>query len=226
MISIAGGDDVAGDPGLSPPEVGWGELASLNAEVVIVMPRGSVEDAQAQAMEHWERIAALGAAAGLRRRRHRRLHRARPAPGRRRRAARPPAAPGPDRPARQHRLPAAEGTGHQARARAAEDQATARAPRTATTATAVIAASSAVEATSPQHASLARRRSPARTDDTGGKPTEVSADADVRHREAEDQVDHDQERRSRPASASMPRPRAMTKVAASQSEDRPRRTVA
>lgn len=61
MISIAGGIDVAGDPGLNPPEVGWGELASLNAEVVIVMPDGSAEYAQAQAMEHWERIAALGA---------------------------------------------------------------------------------------------------------------------------------------------------------------------
>lgn len=61
MISIAGGVDVAGDPGLSPPDVGWGELESLNAAVVIVMPHGSVEDAQAQAMEHWERIAALGA---------------------------------------------------------------------------------------------------------------------------------------------------------------------
>jgi iron complex transport system substrate-binding protein len=61
MISIAGGIDVAGDPGLNPPEVGWGELESLNAEVVIVMPEGSVEDARAQAMEHWERIAALGA---------------------------------------------------------------------------------------------------------------------------------------------------------------------
>jgi iron complex transport system substrate-binding protein len=61
MISIAGGVDVAGDPGLNPPDVGWGELESLGAEVVIVMPPGSVEDAQAQAMEHWERIAGLGA---------------------------------------------------------------------------------------------------------------------------------------------------------------------
>ncbi len=61
MISIAGGIDVAGDPGLNPPDVGWGELESLNAAVVVVMPRGSVEDARAQAMEHWERIAALGA---------------------------------------------------------------------------------------------------------------------------------------------------------------------
>lgn len=61
MISIAGGEDVAGDPGLNPPEVGWGELASLRADVVVVMPEGSLEDAQAQAMEHWELIASLGA---------------------------------------------------------------------------------------------------------------------------------------------------------------------
>ena len=60
MISIAGGIDVAGDPGLNPPEVGWGELASLNAEVVIVMLDCPLVDAKAQAMEHWERIAALG----------------------------------------------------------------------------------------------------------------------------------------------------------------------
>jgi iron complex transport system substrate-binding protein len=61
MISIAGGEDVAGDPGLNPPEVGWGELASLGADVVVVMPAGSLEDARAQAMEHWEQIASLGA---------------------------------------------------------------------------------------------------------------------------------------------------------------------
>lgn len=61
MISIAGGEDVAGDPGLSPPAVGWGELASLRADVVIVMPEVSLENAQAQAMEMWEQIAELGA---------------------------------------------------------------------------------------------------------------------------------------------------------------------
>jgi iron complex transport system substrate-binding protein len=61
MISIAGGEDVAGDPGLSPPEVGLGELASLGADVVVVMPEVELEDAQALAMEHWEDIAALGA---------------------------------------------------------------------------------------------------------------------------------------------------------------------
>jgi iron complex transport system substrate-binding protein len=61
MISIAGGVDVAGDPGLSPPEVGWGELASLGAEVVIVLPIGPLADAHALAMEQWEQIASLGA---------------------------------------------------------------------------------------------------------------------------------------------------------------------
>lgn len=62
MISIAGGEDVAGDPGLSPPKVSWGELESLRPDIVLVMPEVALEDARAQAMEHWERIAALGAA--------------------------------------------------------------------------------------------------------------------------------------------------------------------
>lgn len=61
MISIAGGEDVAGDPGLTPPKVSWGELESLRADVIVVMPAVSMEDARAQAMEHWEQIAALGA---------------------------------------------------------------------------------------------------------------------------------------------------------------------
>jgi iron complex transport system substrate-binding protein len=63
MISIAGGEDVAGPPGLRSPEVGWGELAGLNPDVVIAMPCGwYVEDSRAQAVEQWERIEALGAA--------------------------------------------------------------------------------------------------------------------------------------------------------------------
>jgi iron complex transport system substrate-binding protein len=61
MISIAGGEDVAGDPGLTPPKVSWGELESLRSDVVVVMPEVPVEDARAHAMEHWERIAELGA---------------------------------------------------------------------------------------------------------------------------------------------------------------------
>ncbi len=63
MISIAGGEDVAGPPGLKSPEVGWGELAGLNPDVVIAMPCGwYLEDSRAQAEEQWERIEALGAA--------------------------------------------------------------------------------------------------------------------------------------------------------------------
>ncbi|HSK50363.1 MAG TPA: hypothetical protein VK889_07685 [Solirubrobacterales bacterium] len=62
MVSIAGGEDVAGPPGLTPPEVGWGALAGLRAEVVVLMLSGAAADARAQAMEHWERIASLGAA--------------------------------------------------------------------------------------------------------------------------------------------------------------------
>jgi iron complex transport system substrate-binding protein len=60
MISIAGGDDVAGDPGLGPAAVRWGELAGLDAEVALVLPPGAATDSQAQAMEHWEQIEALG----------------------------------------------------------------------------------------------------------------------------------------------------------------------
>ena len=61
MISIAGGEDVAGDPGLNPPKVTWGELESLRPDVIVVMPEVPLEDARAHAMEHWERIAELGA---------------------------------------------------------------------------------------------------------------------------------------------------------------------
>ena len=61
MISIAGGEDVAGDPGLNPPKVGWGELESLRPDVIVMMPEVPLDAAQAQAMEHWEQIAALGA---------------------------------------------------------------------------------------------------------------------------------------------------------------------
>jgi len=62
MISIAGGEDVAGPPGLKSPEVGWGALAGLNPDVVVSMPCGwYVEQARAQTLEHWERVEALGA---------------------------------------------------------------------------------------------------------------------------------------------------------------------
>jgi iron complex transport system substrate-binding protein len=62
MISIAGGEDVAGPPGLKSPEVGWGALAGLNPDVVVSMPCGwYVEQARAQTLEHWERVEELGA---------------------------------------------------------------------------------------------------------------------------------------------------------------------
>ncbi len=62
MISIAGGEDVAGPPGLKSPEVSWGELSGLNPDVAIAMPCGwYVDDSRAQALEHWDRIEELGA---------------------------------------------------------------------------------------------------------------------------------------------------------------------
>jgi iron complex transport system substrate-binding protein len=62
MVYIAGGDDVAGPPGLKSPEVQWGELAGLNPDVVIAMPCGwYVEGAQLQAIEHWDHIDGLSA---------------------------------------------------------------------------------------------------------------------------------------------------------------------
>lgn len=62
MISIAGGEDVAGPPGLKSPEVAWGALSGLNPDVVIAMPCGwHVGESHDQAVEHWDRIAKLGA---------------------------------------------------------------------------------------------------------------------------------------------------------------------
>jgi iron complex transport system substrate-binding protein len=62
MISIAGGDDVAGPPGLKSPEVQWGALSGLGPDVVIAMPCGwQVGEAHDQAVEHWNWIATLGA---------------------------------------------------------------------------------------------------------------------------------------------------------------------
>ncbi|HEX3240026.1 MAG TPA: cobalamin-binding protein [Solirubrobacterales bacterium] len=63
MVAIAGGEDVAGTAAAKSPEVEWSRLAELAPELVVVMPCGwYLEDSRAQAVEHWERIAALGAA--------------------------------------------------------------------------------------------------------------------------------------------------------------------
>jgi len=62
MISIAGGDDVAGPPGLKSPEVSWGELSGLTPDVVVAMPCGSyVDGARSQVLEHWFRLEDLRA---------------------------------------------------------------------------------------------------------------------------------------------------------------------
>jgi iron complex transport system substrate-binding protein len=62
MISIAGGDDVAGPPGLKSPEVSWGELSGLIPDVVVAMPCGSyVDGARSQVLEHWFRLEDLNA---------------------------------------------------------------------------------------------------------------------------------------------------------------------
>jgi iron complex transport system substrate-binding protein len=63
MIELAGGVDVAGPRGAKSPEVPWGRLEGLDPDVIVVMPCGwYVEESRAQAEEHRERIAALGAA--------------------------------------------------------------------------------------------------------------------------------------------------------------------
>jgi iron complex transport system substrate-binding protein len=62
MIAIAGGEDVVGKPGAKSPEVAWEDLADLRPDVVVAMPCGwYLEDSRAQALEHWDRIEALGA---------------------------------------------------------------------------------------------------------------------------------------------------------------------
>jgi iron complex transport system substrate-binding protein len=62
MIALAGGEDVAGPAGLKSPEVAWEQLQALAPELVVVMPCGwYIEQSRAQALEHWERIEALGA---------------------------------------------------------------------------------------------------------------------------------------------------------------------
>ncbi|MEX2107702.1 MAG: cobalamin-binding protein [Solirubrobacterales bacterium] len=62
MISVAGGEDVAGPPGLKSPEVQWGEIAGLNPDVVVSMPCGwYVDGARWQTIEQWDRIESLRA---------------------------------------------------------------------------------------------------------------------------------------------------------------------
>ena len=62
MIALAGGEDVAGQPGMKSPQVNWGDLVGLAPDVVVAMPCGwYLDDSRAQALEHRERLDALGA---------------------------------------------------------------------------------------------------------------------------------------------------------------------
>jgi iron complex transport system substrate-binding protein len=62
MIELAGGEDVAGRAGEKSPEVRWSELEGLDPDLIVAMPCGwYVEDSRAQALEHRDRIDALGA---------------------------------------------------------------------------------------------------------------------------------------------------------------------
>ncbi|HST68717.1 MAG TPA: cobalamin-binding protein [Solirubrobacterales bacterium] len=62
MIALAGGEDVAGQPGQKSPQVEWGDLTDLAPDVVVAMPCGwYLDDSRAQALEHRERLDALGA---------------------------------------------------------------------------------------------------------------------------------------------------------------------
>jgi iron complex transport system substrate-binding protein len=62
MIELAGGEDVVGKAGEKSVEVEWEDLVALDPDLVVVMPCGwYLEDSRAQALEHRERIEALGA---------------------------------------------------------------------------------------------------------------------------------------------------------------------
>jgi iron complex transport system substrate-binding protein len=62
MIAAAGGEDVAGTAGAKSVEVEWEALSALAPDLVVAMPCGwYVEDSRAQALEHRQRIEALGA---------------------------------------------------------------------------------------------------------------------------------------------------------------------
>jgi iron complex transport system substrate-binding protein len=63
MIEIAGGESVAGAPGQKSPQVEWADLRGLDPDLVVSMPCGwYLEESCAQALQHAERLGALGAA--------------------------------------------------------------------------------------------------------------------------------------------------------------------
>lgn len=63
MIAIAGGEDVAGKSGWKSPQVEWADLEGLDPDVVVSMPCGwYLEESRSQALQHADRLSALGAA--------------------------------------------------------------------------------------------------------------------------------------------------------------------
>jgi iron complex transport system substrate-binding protein len=63
LIEFAGGLDLLGRPGEPSVEVDWDTVAAVDPEVVVVMPCGmDATGALAQARDHADRLAALGAA--------------------------------------------------------------------------------------------------------------------------------------------------------------------
>jgi len=62
LIELAGGEDVVALPGEPSQEVAWEVLAAAEADVAVVMPCGlDADGARAQALEHGEQLASLGA---------------------------------------------------------------------------------------------------------------------------------------------------------------------
>jgi iron complex transport system substrate-binding protein len=62
-VGIAGGESVAGEPERDSRAIAWDELAAAKAEVAVVMPCGLyAEEAAQQALDHRDRLEALGAA--------------------------------------------------------------------------------------------------------------------------------------------------------------------
>jgi iron complex transport system substrate-binding protein len=62
MIEIAGGEDVAGRTGEKSSQVEWSDLDGLAPDVVVSMPCGwYLEESRAQALQHADRLEALGA---------------------------------------------------------------------------------------------------------------------------------------------------------------------
>jgi iron complex transport system substrate-binding protein len=62
MVSLAGGEDVAGSPGQRSEETTWSALRRLSPEVAVVMPCGYyVEEARRQATLRRAELEALGA---------------------------------------------------------------------------------------------------------------------------------------------------------------------